>query len=74
MTQPTNATPNNLADMDPDRILWGARDIGQEINRTTSQTFRMLEEGLLPAKKIKKIWVSTPRQLRQALTAEPPSP
>ncbi len=67
----TNNPLESAAD-DLDRPLWGAKSIAEQINRSTSQTFRMVEEGLLPAKKIKKIWVSTPRQLRQAFTTESP--
>jgi hypothetical protein len=69
MTKVIDSHPDGSVD-DPDQILWGARAIGKAINRTTAQTFRMLKEGLLPAKKLKKIWVSTLRQLRQALTGE----
>jgi hypothetical protein len=55
---------------DPDRILWGAEAIANEVNRTTPQAFRMLEQGHLRAKKAGKIWVSTPRILRDGLTLD----
>ena len=70
MSKTTNNLPAELDPDDPDRLLWGARAIGQVLNRTTSQAFRMLEQGRLPAKKIGKIWVSTPRQLRGVLTLD----
>jgi hypothetical protein len=55
---------------DPDRPLWGAAAIGAEINRTERQAHYMLERGLLPAEKIGKSWVSTPRRLRDRLLGE----
>jgi hypothetical protein len=59
-----------IPDSDADRPLWGARAIAMEINRPTRAIFHMLENGLLPAKKIGGIWVSTPRKLRQHLGIE----
>jgi hypothetical protein len=54
---------------DPDdQFVWGAEAIGKIINRNKQQTFRMLEQGLLPAKKVNRLWVSTRRQLRQVIT------
>lgn len=50
-----------------DRILWGAAAIAAEINATPRRTFHMLEAGHLPAAKVGRRWVSTPRKLRAAL-------
>jgi hypothetical protein len=52
---------------DLDRPIWGAREIGKVINRTRQQTFHLLEKGGLPAKKVGKLWVSTPRMLLEYL-------
>lgn len=45
--------------------IWGAEDIGKVINRSTRQTFALLEAGELPAKKIGGRWVSTKQKLRR---------
>jgi hypothetical protein len=58
---------------DLDRLLWGAAEIAPVINRTVPQTFRMLEQGLLPAKKVRRLWVSTRRHLQSALTPNIPA-
>lgn len=55
---------------DPDRFLWGAKAIGDEVNRNERQAFYLLEAGLLPGTKIGKIWVSTPRRLHARLGDE----
>jgi hypothetical protein len=44
--------------------LWGARAISKQINRSERQTYFLLEEGHLPARKIGGTWTSTPRALR----------
>ena len=53
--------------------LWGAEAIGRAAGLITDdgsvdlrKTFRLLELQLLPARKIGKSWVTTPRQLRAA--------
>jgi hypothetical protein len=53
--------------------LWGAAAIGRAAGLITDdgsvdlrKTFRLLELQLLPARKIGKTWVTTPRQLRAA--------
>jgi len=53
-----------------DRPIWGAKNIGAVINRTERQTFHALEKGLLPAEKIGKTWVSTPRRLLSRIVGE----
>jgi len=47
-----------------DDILWGCEAIAAEINRPTHITFRMLQQGLIPADKIGAIWTSTRTRLR----------
>jgi hypothetical protein len=52
-----------MTDTDLDRPLWGAREIGAVLNRSERKTYYMLEQGLLPATKVGKVWVTTPRRL-----------
>jgi hypothetical protein len=51
-----------------DRPIWGAREISAAINQTVRQTHHMLERGYLPADKIGRRWVTTPRRLRLFFT------
>jgi hypothetical protein len=51
-----------------DRPLWGSKAIAAEISRTEKQVFHMLEAGHLPAQKIGRLWVTTRRQLRAAIS------
>jgi hypothetical protein len=39
-----------------DDLLWGVNAIAREINRTNRQTFHMLENTLLPARKVGARW------------------
>ena len=55
------------ASHDLDKTLWGAAEIGAEINKTTSQTFHLLEAGHLPATKIGRQWATTRRRLRNRI-------
>lgn len=48
----------------PIDLVWGAADIGKEINKKPRQTFHMLETGLLPAKKVGNQWVAERGKLR----------
>jgi len=48
----------------------GAAAIAEEIGRTLRQTFYMLEVGRLPAEKVGRLWVTTPRRLRNRLVGE----
>ena len=45
-------------------IIWGAKAIGQEINRSERQASYLLENGQLPAKKVGGRWCSTRTALR----------
>jgi hypothetical protein len=50
-------------------ILWGAAAIGEAIGRNTRVTYHLLERGLLPARKLGKVWVASRRKVLQALGA-----
>lgn len=43
--------------------LWGASAIARAIGRTDKQTFHMLSQGVLPAKKVGERWVAERGQL-----------
>jgi hypothetical protein len=45
-------------------LVWGVASIALEISKTQRQTFHMLENGNLPAKKIGGRWCSTRSALR----------
>jgi hypothetical protein len=55
--------PNNIGTRKT--RVWGAAAIGAVINKTESQTFYLLERGLLPAKKVKRQWTSTVEELQE---------
>lgn len=57
---PTDTIPESV---DLDTPVWGAAAIARVINRSERATFHALEKRLLPAEKVGKIWVSTPRKL-----------
>jgi hypothetical protein len=52
-------------------IIWGAAQIGREANILDEhgnvhlpKTFRLLEQGRLPGKKVGRLWVSTREAIR----------
>jgi hypothetical protein len=56
---------------DLDRLVWGARRIAEAADLVDGNgkprvrtAYHLLENGLLPAEKVGKTWVSTPRRLR----------
>jgi hypothetical protein len=55
---------------DLDEPIWEVKNIAKEIRRTERQTFRLLETGQLPGRKIGGRWVSTRRQLRAAIVGD----
>jgi len=61
------ATNNELAGDDLDRPIWGAAAIAEEIRKTKSQAFHLLESGHIPATKVGRQWVTTRRRLRQLI-------
>lgn len=46
-------------------LIWGATTIAKAINRSRRQTFHLLEQGHLPAKKIGARWVASRAALQQ---------
>ena len=63
-----NTNPQDIAD--DDAPLWGAGAIAKVINRTRDETYHLLEQRLIPAKKVGAQWVSTKRQLRTVWEAQ----
>jgi hypothetical protein len=51
-------------------LVWGGEEIGRAINRTGRQAFHLLENGLLPAKKVGGQWCASRAALRRALIGE----
>jgi hypothetical protein len=48
-----------------DDLLWGVKAISDEINRSERQTFHLLENGHLPAKKKGGRWCASRAGLRR---------
>lgn len=46
-------------------LAWGCEAIAEEIGRTPRQTFHMLTNGELPAKKVGGRWVASRKKLRE---------
>ena len=75
MTRPAGNPANSVEDLD--RVLWGAANIAAEANLFTEdgrpderKAFYLLERGHLPATKVGRQWVTTPRRLRQLFAGE----
>jgi hypothetical protein len=50
-------------------LLWGCRAIADELGISQMRTFRLLEAGVLPARKLGgRNWVASRQTLREALT------
>jgi len=60
-----NQGPQN----EPLDLVWGVKAIAAEINRNERQTFHLLENGHLPAKKVGGRWVSSRTKLRGVFAA-----
>lgn len=54
---------------DLDAPLWGAGEIARALRMTERRAFHLLEKRKLPATKFGNRWVSTRRQLLQAVLA-----
>jgi hypothetical protein len=54
--------PKRIEDHEPD-IVWGARAIGEAINRTEHQASYLLERKQLPAKKTGGLWCASRSRL-----------
>lgn len=46
------------------RLIWGAAEIAEIINRGVRATYHMLESGYLPARKAGELWVAKQDELR----------
>jgi hypothetical protein len=53
-----------------DTLVWGAEQIGEVIGKPARAAFYLLEQGLLPAKKIGGRWVASRRRLLEAVIGE----
>jgi hypothetical protein len=51
-------------------LVWGAIAIGKVIGRNPRQAFFLLENGLVPAKKVGERWVASRKKLLATLTDE----
>jgi hypothetical protein len=51
-------------------LLWGAREIGAAINRTERQTFYLLSQKRIPARKVGQVYVGSHAKILRALTDE----
>lgn len=57
--------------MSESKLVWGAKAIGQEIRRSERATYNLLENGLLPARKIGGKWVSDANRLHELASEIP---
>ena len=53
--------------LDLDRPLYGVHEIARELRRTPRQVYWCLERGHVPAVKMGRTWVTTPRRIRDWL-------
>ena len=54
--------------------LWGAKAIGEVIGKNRRQTFWLLQNGMLPARKVGSLWVSERQALLAFLRSDPGTP
>jgi hypothetical protein len=59
------------ANVDLDAPVWGTVEIGKIVNLSPRQAHHALIRGYLPADKVGRRWVSTPRRLRTRFAGEP---
>jgi hypothetical protein len=58
-----NATENKGENLD---LIWGAEAIATALNlKSRRQAFHMLEQGMIPARKVGKTWVASREALRR---------
>jgi hypothetical protein len=55
-----------------DKPVWGVGPIAEIVNRSPTKVYYLLEKGHLPARKIGKLWTSTPRELLNAVIGRAP--
>jgi len=51
-------------------LLWEVSEIAKAIGRTERQTFRLLEMGAIPGKKVGGRWVASRKKLIEAIVGE----
>jgi hypothetical protein len=61
---------NQAAKIQDDTLIWGASRIAAEVGLDRGSVYHLLSRGLLPARRVGRRRVSTPGQLRRALTGE----
>jgi hypothetical protein len=67
----TKATGRARITSDPSSdIVWGARDISVVIGRSERATFHLLEQGLLPARKVGGVWAGSKQKLLAHFTGD----
>ncbi len=59
-----------MTDENKSRPIWGANAIGAELGLTQRQTYWMLENGSLPARKIGNRWVADADKLHAFIRNE----
>jgi hypothetical protein len=59
-----------MAQDDDDILIWGAEQIGEVIGRPTRATFHLLEQKILPARKVGGRWVASRKKLLAAVLGE----
>jgi hypothetical protein len=59
-----------MSQADNDTPVWGAAEIGAVIGKPARAVFHMLENGLLPAKKVGGRWVSSRKKLLAAVIGD----
>ena len=63
-----NTTTETTEPQDLDAPVWGAVGIASIIKQSVPQTYRLIEKGELPVKKIGGKLVAIPRKLLERLT------
>jgi hypothetical protein len=53
-----------------DDLVWGGKSIAAELGISTRKAFYLLENEMIPARKVGGLWVGSRRQLRVALLGE----
>jgi hypothetical protein len=64
MTQIGGEKSDHPEDLATD-LLWGVEDIAEAIGRSRRQTFHMLQNGRIPARKIGAFWCASRAGLRR---------
>jgi len=54
----------------PHDIVWGARRIGEVINRSERETYFLLENDLLPATRVGRKWSASRARLLATVSGE----